>query len=240
MTGERAVRVAVLSASPRRGACERLARVVADGARAHADVVGLSLRDFEVRGCDGCEACLATGRCRLEALEGAGGRAGFVDLLGEIDACDGLVLVAPVYFSGPPSCLKAVYDRMQVLWARRYRLGLSPALPLSARRPLELFVVGGGGDPFGYEPLVTCTRSAMRMADYELSGVHDCIGYPGAGSDDVERAARRAAELFAERVVPFVRDHRPANGPGPTVGAPGMPDSEPLYEGGCHGRFPAC
>ena len=85
--------------------------------------------------------------------------------------------MAPVYFSGPPSQLKAVLDRMQPLWCQRYLLGQRPVRPLECRRPLDLFVVGAGGDPFGHDALVSCARSSLRMADFELHAMHDLVGF---------------------------------------------------------------
>ena len=102
---------------------------------------------------------------------------GFACLIKRLQAADALALVAPVYFSGPPSQLKAVLDRMQPLWCQRYLLGQRPVRPLECRRPLDLFVVGAGGDPFGHDALVSCARSSLRMADFELHATHDLVGF---------------------------------------------------------------
>lgn len=202
--------VCVLAGSPRRsGASSALAVCLARGvqeAGGTASVVRLA--DFAIEGCIGCGACEATGRCVLRV---AGDRPGFGELEAAVDAADGLLLAAPLYFAGPCSQLKAFFDRQQPLWAQRYLLGTRPVRAVEERRPWELFVLGGGGDPFGYEPLVTCGRSALRMLDYELRGVHDCVGY-GAGrglsraSADADAAIERAA---AEAARAFVRDLRP-------------------------------
>lgn len=173
------LRVAVLVGSPRKnGAC---ARFVAElegalyGAGAEPELLFLS--DYEVLGCVGCGACERTGVCVLDAREGAGGRPGFMRLFERLQAADALALVAPVYFSGPPSQLKAVFDRMQPLWCQRYLLGQRPVRPLECRRPLDLFVVGAGGDPFGHDALVSCARSSLRMANFELHATHDLVGF---------------------------------------------------------------
>ena len=116
-----------------------------------------------------------------DALRGAGAVAELLflcdyEVLGCV-GCGALALVAPVYFSGPPSQLKAVLDRMQPLWCQRYLLGRRPVRPLECRRPLDLFVVGAGGDPFGHDALVSCARSSLRMADFELHATHDLVGF---------------------------------------------------------------
>ncbi len=200
--------VCVLAGSPHRGgASEALAAHVARGverAGCRADL--LRLADFALAGCTGCGACERTGACVLDAPErrraaAPDGRPGFPDLYARLDAADALALVAPVYFSGPPSQLKAVLDRMQPLWSQRYLLHSRPVVPLDARRPFDLFVVGSGGDPFGFDALVSCVRSALRMADFELRARHDCIGYRSARpvGDGLPPASDDAAfELRAE------------------------------------------
>lgn len=218
------VRIGVLAGSPRRANCAHLAHaVVAPSLRAACGTAEVSVRalaDYRVAGCVGCGACSRTGTCVLFAREVArGGCAGdgpastFLDLFAWLDGLDALVLVAPVYFAGPPSQLKALLDRLQFLWARRYVLKARPALPGEARRPLLVLGVGGGGDPFGSEALVTCARSALRMMDFELEGAETLVGYRTARPDAPDDALleRRAAELAGSLAAvtlargPFVR-----------------------------------
>jgi hypothetical protein len=194
--------VAVLVGSPRRGGTsEALAARVARGAEtAGARVRTVVLADYELAGCTGCGACEATGVC---VLADGPGRPGFDALLAQLAPCDGLALVAPVFFAGPPSQLKAVLDRLQPLWAQRYLLGRRPVLPLDERRPGLLVAVGAGGDPFGFEPLVTCCRSALRMLDVEIAEVCDCVGASASQPPApcyLERA-EAAGRALAERLT---------------------------------------
>lgn len=220
-------RVGVLVGSPRRGNCERLSARVAEAVEAAGcEVRTALLREHDVAPCVGCGACERTGVCVLFAREAPGRdapadpdvaaratsprltfpRPGFLELLAWLDGLDGLALVAPVYFSGPPAQLKALLDRMQFLWARRYLMRCRPPLPGERRRPLLLVAVGGGGDPFGLDPLVTCVRSSLRMMDFELRESCAVIGYRTAGStaaDDEghERRACAAASAFGREVA---------------------------------------
>lgn len=169
--------VCVLAGSPRVGRCVRLAEAVASGVREAGGQAHLvRLADYEVLGCVGCGACSRTGTCALADRPTPSGRPGFDELAGALVAADALALVAPVYFSGPPSQLKALLDRLQPFWAQRYLLDRRPVLPLDERKPFELLAVGEGGDPFGWEPLAGCCRSALRMLDYELRATHDFVG----------------------------------------------------------------
>jgi len=56
-------------------------------------------------------------------------------------SCQGLVVATPVYFGGLPAPLKALVDRAQFLYFRRFEL-LDPELP--QRRPALLILVAAG------------------------------------------------------------------------------------------------
>ena len=170
-------RIAVLAGSPHGAMSGMVAEVLVGLLQARgAQASLLRINDFDVAGCTGCGACARSGICAHDRTEAAGRRPGHAALRNELEGADGLALVAPVYFSGPPSQLKAVIDRMQPLFYQRYLTHTRAILPVPARKPLDLLVVGNGGDPFGYQPLVTCVHSGFRMLDYELRQVHDLVG----------------------------------------------------------------
>lgn len=146
----------VVNGSPRpHGRCGALADELArELAQEHpgdpAEVFPLAGK--EIAGCIGCDACRDEGVCRFE--DGAD------DLRRLLDAAKELYLVSPVYFAGPPSQLKAALDRLQPY----YWLGTRH----KPKRPAHLHVVGEGGDPHGFDPLVTICRSALAVAGFEL------------------------------------------------------------------------
>ena len=90
------------------------------------------------------------------------------DVRKHLDAADELIVVSPVYFAGVPAQLKALMDRLQPY----YWSGLRQAV----RRPMVLHVVGEGGDPHGFEPLIGTVRSAFACAGFELELVLDWVG----------------------------------------------------------------
>jgi hypothetical protein len=81
-----------------------------------------------------------------------------------------------VYFAGPPSQLKAALDRLQPHYWKGTRR--------QPKRPACLYVVGEGGDPHGFAPLVTICRSALAVAGFELVDVRSHIGPAAEGKDD--------------------------------------------------------
>lgn len=130
--------------------------------------------------CEGCDACRALVERRSQAAVGAAEddddadplRCAIVDDMVEIyrliDAADELIVVSPVYFAGAPAQFKALLDRLQpYFWTDARR---------NPKRPAALHVVGEGGDPHGFDPLVGVVRSALSCAGFELERVLDWVG----------------------------------------------------------------
>lgn len=135
-----------------------------------------------------------------------------------IDDADELTVVSPVFFSGAPSLMKALLDRLQpYYWAMKARKaedgtgsdegaeargeskvrkgaergggregvegcegaegceGVEGSVSI-AKRPAALHVVGEGGDPHGYDALVSEVKSALAVAGFRLERVFDWVG----------------------------------------------------------------
>ena len=156
----------VISGSPRaRGRSAALAQEIARDLTAcfpNDRVKCRSLAGTRIAGCVGCDGCRATGICVINDDMTA--------LMEALDKATELYLVSPVYFAGPPSQLKAVLDRLQPHYWRGTRH--------QPKRPCHLVVEGDGGDPHGFEPLVTICRSALAVAGFALVDVESHIGLP--------------------------------------------------------------
>ena len=197
-------RVCVLVASPRSGRCERLADDVSQGvALGGAEPFSVLLRSYAFEGCTGCGVCSHGDVCPLTLEEDDIDPAhGFRAVFESVNAADALVVVSPIYFAGPPAHYKAFIDRLEFLWAKRYLLGEHPLLPQELRKCAGLIAVGEGGDPYGFDPLVTCTRSALHMMDFEVEQVVDATVTEGASqrSHDVGlEVAKRTLRRLNER-----------------------------------------
>lgn len=96
-----------INASPRGSKSQtlRLVRAVLEGAReagAETELVDLCNRDIKY--CNACATCFATGRCVYED--------DFDELYQKILGCDGLVLGSPNYFQTVTAQMKTMLDRM--------------------------------------------------------------------------------------------------------------------------------
>jgi len=88
-------------------------------------------RDYKP--CIGCGHCEKKGICSIkDSLE--------QDLFPLFRKADLIVLTTPVYFYGIPARMKAIIDRSQTLWSRKYRFGIND--PKSSYRKAVLLSVG--------------------------------------------------------------------------------------------------
>jgi multimeric flavodoxin WrbA len=97
--------ILILSGSPRKGGnTELLAEAFAKGAAAQHNVEIVSVRDYKVNPCLGCNACFkANGICAQKD--------DMTILYEKMSQTDMLVIASPVYFYGISAQLKAVIDR---------------------------------------------------------------------------------------------------------------------------------
>ena len=143
---------------------------------------------LSVAGCIGCDACRDNIAKLAELGEDAIGDdfapCAIDDDMQEIyeliDAADEITVVSPVYFAGPPSQLKALLDRLQPYYWTNARA--------EEKRPAVLHVVGEGGDPHGFDPLVGCVRSAAAVAGFRLERVLDWVGKIDESGEIVDEA----------------------------------------------------
>ncbi len=164
-----------IAGSPRRhGNSERLLDECLAGARAAgAEVDKLVVVECDIAPCTGCGGCAPSGVCVISD--------DMADVYERLDGADAVVVASPVYFATVPAVLKALYDRLQPYWVRRYVHGEQVFL----RRPGALLLVRGGGDPFGFEAAAAPTRSVFAVLGIDYAEELHVEG-PDA-PEDIER-----------------------------------------------------
>lgn len=170
----------------------------------HDEVALVPVSTLAIEPCQGCDACKALaeraandGAVDVEGPEDTSRRCVINDDMAEvyelIDAADELVVVSPVYFAGAPAQLKALIDRLQpYFWTdARHK----------ERRPATLHVVGEGGDPYGFEPLVGVVRSALACAGFDLECVLNWVGKIDANGEIAAEADEYSLESLTGQHV---------------------------------------
>lgn len=186
-------RVLCICGSPRRdGNSARLLDALEAGARsAGATTERVDVADVAIEPCSACGGCSETGVCVLEDGMGEIGRL--------LDSADAVAVATPIYFASVPAQLKALLDRLQPYWVRRYVLDE----PVVRARPGALIVVGGGGDPYGSACAVAPVKSALSVAGFRVSEIVEVTGVDAKGEvldrpEELERA-RALGALLAGR-----------------------------------------
>ena len=97
--------ILIISGSPRKGGnTELLAEAFAKGAAAHHHVEIVSVRDYKVNPCLGCNTCFKTNGICTQKDD-------MTILYEKMSQADMLVIASPVYFYSISAQLKAVIDR---------------------------------------------------------------------------------------------------------------------------------
>lgn len=163
----------LICASPRKsGVSARYAETLAGAlAQEGKTVRRWNVADHAVNGCVGCELCRRAPYACLRFEDD------MQELYGLLDAADAVAIVCPVYFAGPPAQFKAVLDRLQPYWERRRGPNAQPDAAALPKRPVDLHIIGAGGDPFGNAPLQTVVRSAFGAAGFAVRSVFDRVGW---------------------------------------------------------------
>ncbi len=186
-------RTLIISGSPRKkGRSAKVVEVLLEQRPQDEIYQIFSLAEHQVLPCTACNACKNTGDCCIDDDMQA--------LYAWLEAADKLIVVSPGYFAGPPAQLKAVFDRLQAyFWEymeERASKQASPGDPSRTRkRPAELYVLGDGGDPHGFEPLRTIAQSALAIAGFSLDAVHDLVGL------NKEELAAKLSKEFSGKAI---------------------------------------
>jgi multimeric flavodoxin WrbA len=132
-----AVKVLGIYGSPRKGGnTDLLLDQALKGVKeAGGEVDSLRVCDFNITPCRGCHACTKAGICAIkDDMQG---------IYPRLLAADIVILASPIYFYGLTGWTKAMVDRSQALWERKYTL-LDPALGDQAPKKKGFFISVGG------------------------------------------------------------------------------------------------
>lgn len=168
--------------SPRRGGnTELLLGEFLRGCReAGAEVEEFHLRDLKISPCLEIYACKKDGNCPIND--------DMKLLYAKFVEADGLAIASPIFFYAVSAQLKAMIDRCQAMWARRYILHQTISPGKTNRRGVFLAVGGSKGSKIFDGPLLTMKYffDALDMAFYrsllfkEIDAKGDILTHPTA------------------------------------------------------------
>ena len=134
---EKRVRVLGIFGSPRKGGNTDLllGEALKGAEKEGAEVERLRITDFDITPCTECLHCYEGGECiLLDDMQ---------KIYPKLLEADIIILASPIFFYGVTGWVKALIDRTQALWARKYRLR-DPSLSKEGRKRRGFFVSVGG------------------------------------------------------------------------------------------------
>jgi multimeric flavodoxin WrbA len=166
-----------LAGSPRRGGNTEilLDRFLAGAAECGAQVEKIELARLKVRGCVACEKCFKTGCCAI--------RDDFQKVFDRLVTADVIALAAPLYMWNVPAQAKAVIDRSECQWARRFVLGSALGdVPAGSRRRRGVFISLAGQPSADFHGVVQTVEEFFDVweAQYWAGLLHSGIDPRGA------------------------------------------------------------
>jgi len=150
--------------SPRRGGnTEILLEEALKGAEKEgAKVDRLYLSDFTLTPCKECHGCDRTGNCViLDDMQ---------EVYPRLLEADVVILASPIFFYGVTAWAKALIDRSQAFWARKYLLK-DPSLGKEGKRRRGFFIsVGATKGPKVFDGAVLTVKYFFDVLNAEYAG----------------------------------------------------------------------
>jgi multimeric flavodoxin WrbA len=170
--------ILILSGSPRKGGnTELLAEAFAKGAAEHHHVEIVSVHDYKVNPCLGCNACFKT--------DGICAQKDDMALIYEkMSQTDMLVIASPVYFYSISAQLKAVIDRFH-----------NPIRDSFHIKKMALLLVGAASLPELFDAILTEYNLCLKFFDIEDAGKVLVRGVKDKGDINNTNALNEAYKL---------------------------------------------
>ncbi|MBI3931625.1 MAG: flavodoxin family protein [Chloroflexi bacterium] len=157
------MKVLGIAGSPRRGGnTDRLlAELIRGAASRGAETKTIILNDLNFISCQHCDACLKKGNCKYQD--------DMQMVYRELEQADRIVLASPIHFMGVTAQMKAMIDRCQALWARKYVLNVPP---LGNRRERKGFFISVAGRTVAnvFDGALLTIKSLFTVLDVTYAG----------------------------------------------------------------------
>jgi multimeric flavodoxin WrbA len=158
-----------------------------------AETKTIVLSQLNIAPCQHCDGCLETGRCKVED--------DMQMIYDELERADRLVLASPVHFRGVTAQTKAMIDRCQALWVKKYRLKQPPLGNRQVERKGLFISVGGTKQANLFQPAVATVKSLFRALDITYAGELLFPGIDEKGAIAQNPDALNQAFLAGQRLV---------------------------------------
>jgi multimeric flavodoxin WrbA len=164
-----------IAGSPRKGGNTDtlLDRFLSGAADRGADVKTIRVCNLKIAGCLHCDACLEMGNCRvMDDMQ---------SVYREMELADRLAIASPLHFMSVSAQLKALIDRCQVFWVRKYILKIPPLGEMKERRGFFISAGGRRTIPNLFDAELVTIKVLFRTMDITYTGDILLPGIDAAG-----------------------------------------------------------
>jgi len=151
-----------IAGSPRRGGnTDILLEEVLKGAASRgARTKKVKLSRLKIAPCDHSDYCLKAGKCSIKD--------DMQSIYDDMEEADVIVLASPIQFMTVTAEMKAMIDRCQMFWARKYVLNQSPL----GEKPRKGLFIAVGGTKFAklFEPAQVTIKSLFNTLNITPAG----------------------------------------------------------------------
>lgn len=178
------IRILAISGSPRRGGnSEQLLDSLIKGAKeSGAEPEKLVVCDYTISPCQECGDCHATGKCRIDdEMQG---------IYPKLLEADHIIVASPVFFKGAPAQLKALIDRCQCLWSKKFVLN-KPLRDVEKKVKGYYLGVGGLDSPKTFDGVILTLKAWFIVLGIDYT---EQLIYESVDEKDAIAKAPRAIE----------------------------------------------
>jgi multimeric flavodoxin WrbA len=189
------MKVLGIGGSPRKGGNTEtlLTRFMEGAASRGAEIKTLSACQLKIAGCFHCDACYEKGLCRVKD--------DMQTVYREMESADRIVLASPLQFMSVSSQMKALIDRCQTLWARKYILKIPPLGDNRVRKGFFISVGGRRTIPNLFEAELVTIKNLFRMIDIAYAGDLLVPGIDAVGDILKHPESLEQAYLAGQKIV---------------------------------------
>ena len=189
------MKVLGIAGSPRRGGNTDLLldEVMKGAAGKGAEVKTIILDYLKIDPCQHCDTCLKNGECKIQD--------DMQMIYRELEQADRIVLASPIQFMTVTAQMKAMIDRCQALWARKYVLERPPLGSEPGKKKGFFISVGGRKVENLFEPSLVTIKSLFRVLDIAYAGELLFRGVDEKGAINEHPDALKQAYLAGQKLV---------------------------------------
>ncbi|MBC2716072.1 MAG: flavin reductase [Desulfobacteraceae bacterium] len=161
-----------------------------------AETLAIHVPDKNIKPCIGCANCERKGFCSIKDDDMT------KEIFGLIRRADVVVAATPIYFYNATAQLKALIDRSQTLWSRKYKLGLTD--PGRPDRKGILLAVGATSGKNLFEGMILTAKYFFDAIGADFHGKLTYRRIEDFGDMEKHETVMEDIKKEVDRLVPFL------------------------------------